>query len=235
VTWANGRAPATSLKLVAKGCTLLSPTALAWRNLVVVHSMMNDVLIKPASEYGAGMRDIPCQQVFWRAGQGDKAAIKQAHLDPDLDVTIAVPGSSSHGWGNRIDMLFDGHSPNAIDLSTAKRYGFTREFGSKDKNHFEHDRVTATAGVRNVDRVKLVAEFLNERHIGRTTNAVHTGDQNDRDFTWLVQHWGHLQKTYPVACREDGKRGPYTDASLHSTWVTLRDAWVKSRGLLRLT
>jgi hypothetical protein len=45
---------------------------------------------------------------------------------------------------NRIDLLFDGsQAPDAADLNLAKRFGFVREFGSADSNHFEHDGKTA--------------------------------------------------------------------------------------------
>jgi hypothetical protein len=143
VSHANGKIPPSDLSTVAIGVQLVTPAANAYRALVA-QAAHEHVSIKPAGGVGSGYRDIPLQELFYRASHGDRAAIAQTHLNPDDRTPIAAPGGSSHGWGDRIDLLFDGSAhPSSVDLNLAKRYGFVREFGSADPNHFEHDGKTA--------------------------------------------------------------------------------------------
>lgn len=139
----NGRIPADHLATVAVGVQLITGAANAYRALVA-QAAHEHVAIKPAPGVGSGYRDIELQELFYRASHGDKAAIKAVHFNTASRVKVAAPGGSSHGWGDRIDLLFDGsQTPDAADLNLAKRFGFTREFGSADSNHFEHDGKTA--------------------------------------------------------------------------------------------
>jgi hypothetical protein len=58
------------------------------------------------------------------------------NLNPANVVTLAKPGYSSHGFGDRFDC-----AAAALPwvLANGSRFGFTREFGAKDPNHFMHD------------------------------------------------------------------------------------------------
>jgi nucleoid-associated protein YgaU len=139
----NGRLPASDLATVAVGVRLITGAANAYRALVAQGSHEH-VAIKPAPGVGSGYRDLELQELFYRASRGDRAAIEQVHFNTSSTTKVAAPGGSSHGWGDRIDLLFDGsQTPDAADLNLAKRFGFTREFGSADSNHFEHDGKTA--------------------------------------------------------------------------------------------
>lgn len=63
------------------------------------------------------------------------------NLNPTSTVTFGRTGQS-HGWGNRVDIGGD----LAWAIATAALFGFTREYGTRDRNHFVHDGRTATAG-----------------------------------------------------------------------------------------
>jgi len=64
------------------------------------------------------------------------------NLNPDSVIGFSRYGQS-HGWGNR----FDANSA-AVPwlLKHAADYGWTREYGARDPNHFKHDGVTAIGG-----------------------------------------------------------------------------------------
>jgi hypothetical protein len=139
----NGQIPADQLATVAVGVQLITGAANAYRALVA-QAAHEHCAIKPAPGVGSGYRDLECQELFYRASHGDKKAADAVHFNTASTVKVAAPGGSSHGWGDRIDLLFDGsQTPDAADLNLAKRFGFTREFGSADSNHFEHDGKTA--------------------------------------------------------------------------------------------
>lgn len=139
----NGKIPASDLSTVAVGVQLLAGAANAYRALIV-QGAHEHVAIKPAAGVGSGYRDLAVQGEFFRASHGDAAAARAVSLNPASIIRVASPGYSSHGWGDRIDLLFDGSvQPSPVELNLAKRFGFTREFGSADPNHFEHDGKTA--------------------------------------------------------------------------------------------
>lgn len=143
MTYANGKIPVSDLTTIAVGVQLTTPTANAYRALIAQASHEH-VAIKPAPGVGSGYRDLALQELFYDASHGDKAAAAKVHFNTASTVKVAAPGGSSHGWGNRIDLLFDGsQTPDVTDLNLAKRFGFTREFGSADSNHFVHDGKTA--------------------------------------------------------------------------------------------
>lgn len=225
-----GYIPATALTTIAPGTQLLNSTATAWRKLAMVAQLDDGTKIRPVDSYGSGYRSWAIALDYYRAGQGDAAATARCGIDPKMQVSIAYP-PGSHGGATRIDMLFNGHSPTDKDIALAKRYGFTREFGTRDENHFQHDGVTAIHSTRTYDKVRLTARYLNERHLGRTTNASNNGFP-DGDFIWLVQHYGHMQHIYPVSCKEDGITGPYTEKAFDSIFYTINiDVW---KGILAL-
>jgi nucleoid-associated protein YgaU len=138
----NGRIPDDALTTIAVGERLLTGAATAYRALVA-QAAHEHVAIKLAPGVGSAYRDLDIQKAYWDADHGDKAAQKRTNHTPGK-VPVAAPGGSSHGWGDRVDLIFDGSSkPNSVHLNLAKRFGFVREFGSADANHFEHDGHTA--------------------------------------------------------------------------------------------
>jgi hypothetical protein len=64
------------------------------------------------------------------------------NLNPKSIIKFGRSGQS-HGWGNRIDV-----NSAAVPwmLRNATRFGWSREYGARDPNHFKHDGVTATGG-----------------------------------------------------------------------------------------
>ncbi len=64
------------------------------------------------------------------------------NLNPASTILFGRYGQS-HGWGNRIDV-----NSAALPwmLRNAARFGWTREYGTRDPNHFKHDGVTAAGG-----------------------------------------------------------------------------------------
>jgi nucleoid-associated protein YgaU len=139
----NGKIPATDLTTVAVGVQLVHGAANAYRALVA-QGAHEHIAIKPAPGVGSGYRDLAVQEEFYDAAHGNAAAARAVQLNTSSSINVAAPGFSSHGWGDRIDLLFDGsQNPTAVDLNLAKRFGFIREFGASDSNHFEHDGKTA--------------------------------------------------------------------------------------------
>lgn len=65
------------------------------------------------------------------------------NLNPKNSLKGASPGYSTHGWGNRWDVNSAGLN---WMIANGHRYGWTREFGTADPNHFKHDGRTATSG-----------------------------------------------------------------------------------------
>lgn len=219
-----GFIPATALSTISPGTQLVNSTAAAWRNMALAAELWDNTIIRPVDNYGSGYRSWAIALDYYHAGQGDIAACKRCNIDPNMKVNVAYP-PGSHGSGTRIDLLFNGHSPADKDIELAKRYGFTQEFGTRDENHFMHDGQTAIHGVRAYDSTRLVGRFLNQRHLGRTTDAERTGER-DANLIWLVQHYGHLQKIYPANCIEDGITGPHTEVALTTIWGGVKhDTW----------
>jgi hypothetical protein len=86
-------------------------------------------------------------------------------------VNIAAAGSSTHGFGNAIDI---GSFGAAWGTAGAKRadwlilhapeFGFFREFGERDPNHFHHDGFTAVAPIidsaSSGGLTKIVEDFM---------------------------------------------------------------------------
>jgi hypothetical protein len=57
-------------------------------------------------------------------------------------VSLAAPGNSTHGFGTRVDIGSFSGARAAWVLANCDRFGFTREFGAADPNHFKHNGVT---------------------------------------------------------------------------------------------
>jgi hypothetical protein len=60
-----------------------------------------------------------------------------------------------------------------------------------------------------VAEVRRIATYLNSLHLGRTSAAADDG-QAGENYYWMIQHWGHAERTYPKSCVEDGVPGDYT-------------------------
>jgi len=71
---------------------------------------------------------------FWNLNAGSK-------------IGLAGPGSSSHGTGTRFDAA---GGFNNFMLRRGRAFGYTREFGANDPNHWKHDGVTASANAGGV-------------------------------------------------------------------------------------
>lgn len=66
------------------------------------------------------------------------------NLDPTSSVPIAPAGSSTHGLGDRVDIVRGTAGDWAI--ANASRFGFVREFGDADPRHFRFTAPTWAAG-----------------------------------------------------------------------------------------
>lgn len=61
-------------------------------------------------------------------------------IDPDLAVNISAPGSSSHGFGTRVDLV---KGPARVWADARlPGFGFRKEFGDKDPGHWQFLRPT---------------------------------------------------------------------------------------------
>jgi hypothetical protein len=56
------------------------------------------------------------------------------NLDPESSVRLAPPGYSTHGLGDRVDIIVG--EARAWAIANARRFGFVREFGANDPGHF---------------------------------------------------------------------------------------------------
>lgn len=56
------------------------------------------------------------------------------NLDPGSSVQLAPVGYSTHGWGDRVDIIVGEAREWAI--ANAHKFGFVREFGAADPGHF---------------------------------------------------------------------------------------------------
>lgn len=201
----NGRLPATILTTLEPGFVLRKTTAVAYRNLEKLARLQLDTRATPVDSYGCGYRDIAIMTVYYRASQGDLAAKRIAGIDPAMTISVAAPPNSSHAQGTRADIAFNGTVPNEAHLELAARCGWTREFGTDDRHHFAHDGRTFT--VREEDKVRVLARYLNGRHLGRHTTADEDGKPGE-NFIWLLQAAGRADGIYPAPYRVDGDWEP---------------------------
>jgi hypothetical protein len=198
------------------GTPLLSSTHGALKSLALL-AEIHGITVRPAGGLGSGYRDLKTQQIFYDASRGNVADAKLADLNPDSRTAIAAPGGSSHGWGDRVDLLFNGSSdPSKLDLALANHFGFTREFQAADPNHFQHDGRTATGGPNPADWRRIVAHYLNGRQLGETTTTEQDGivdRSRPQHYTWEIQAAGMQDRLYPSPpYKHDGIPGPRTDS-----------------------
>lgn len=89
-----------------------------------------------------------------RSPRGSAARAKYA-LSAVSAVPVAYHPNGTHEHGDRFDL---GGAPiNDWVLDTLRKYGWTREFGGSDPNHFKHDGKTAT-GLLPSSKVYYVVE-----------------------------------------------------------------------------
>lgn len=140
---ANGRLTAAELTTVAPGLQLANHAANSYERMVAA-ALAHGWTITIALPYGA-YRSYAVQDGMHHAGSsaGTAAERRKYGLNPYSTVSIASAGLSSHGFGTRADLLFNGAMPNAAQIAFAATFGWTREFGAADPNHFMHDGVTA--------------------------------------------------------------------------------------------
>lgn len=160
---ANGCLTEAELVHVSPVETLSVLTARAYRHLVIAGQAAK-IKIALASP-GAAYRSLEVQKEMQEGSLGNVALAEKWGLNPNSSVPLAGPGYSSHGTGSRVDLLFNGSSdPSSAQLRLAAKFGFTREFGADDPNHFKHDGHTATDA--------LSAQQVAAAHLYPYTNGV---------------------------------------------------------------
>lgn len=129
----NGQVPSSDLVTVQSGIQLSRPTANAWFRMLQAGSSTGH-RIGVATPAG-GYRSL--------AVQADMRARPWLYnLSKQSTKKLAPTGQSTHGYGTRVDVVGD----LAWAIANGPRFGFFREFGASDPNHFKHDGVTATSG-----------------------------------------------------------------------------------------
>jgi|GEM_PF-6997078 len=132
----NGQLSDAELTVVGT-VRLATVTARAWQALAAAASDEAHVSVRIALPHG-GYRDLDAQ----RALHSGTAA-----SNPLSTIKIAAPGHSTHGFGNRVDVgSFHGIREKWL-LDNCRRFGFTREFGAADPNHFIHNGVVPASAV----------------------------------------------------------------------------------------
>lgn len=142
----TGRLPASTLQLVQAGIYLAKPQARALTRLQAAAKKLGHTVTvaRPAGGY----RPAAVQNAMHHAGSPDGTAAERIRwgLSTVSTVAIAEHPYGTHETGTRVDLLVDGRVCTAVwFIALAAQYGFTREFGASDPNHFEHDGRTATA------------------------------------------------------------------------------------------
>lgn len=209
---------ASQVRTVAPGMILVGPVARQMQALILLGAI-DGRRLTPAGRFGAGWRDLRTQRLFFDASRGNLAAIGTLHalgttIDPHLHVSVAMPGTSSHGDSTRVDVLFNGRNATGADIAWMASHNWDHEFGAADQNHFRWTG-TMSGAVATRTRNRVVAHFLNTRHLGRSTAADQDGDWPERsNMGWLLQTLGHEDGLYPTPKYTiDGIRGPRT------TWL----------------
>lgn len=131
---ANGEMPASLLVEVEPGLYLEAGTAAAYRRMKAAAASAGVTLTipRPAGAY---------RSLFVQQDMHDRPWLY--NLDPSSSVRIAPAGSSTHGLGDRVDIVRGAAGDWAI--ANAHRFGFTREFGAADPRHFRFNNPTWAA------------------------------------------------------------------------------------------
>lgn len=209
----NGRIPLSQLTDVYHGNLMINSVAVSVKTLIRIGKLEGITITTPeGGDRGiSGYRDLARQALFVAASKGNRAAAVRCNMDPSMKTNMGAVGYQSHGFGDRIDLLFNGDHPTALDLALVERYGGVQEFGDDDKNHMWFKR--AVSGVSDSDKNRIVAHFLNGQHLGRTTTTDKDGTWPVKsNFSWMVQEYGSKRKGwYPQPqFKIDGERGSRT-------------------------
>lgn len=122
----NGNVPKEKLVLVEPRVYLESETAKAYLKMK-----------KDAAVYGIKL-DIPAPAGGYRSREMQQSMHDNPiawNLDPNSSIPLAPVGSSTHGFGTRVDIVV-GKAREWV-IANHKRYGFIREFGKADPGHFK--------------------------------------------------------------------------------------------------
>lgn len=151
MSYENGKLPRKALMQVQKSDSLGDPllaldAGRAYRHLFIAFAKKHVALLIVDSN--GAYRDY--------ASQGDMHVHPgKYNLNPDSVVNLASAGNSSHGFGTAVDLLFDGSShPTDHQVAICNEFGWHRQFGADDPNHFRHDGRTAVTGVSRADCLK---------------------------------------------------------------------------------
>jgi hypothetical protein len=142
MAYANGRVPRSALRRAYKFnngtyALLATTTARDFKRLKAAAKKQlgrNIGIPAPAGAY----RSYATQASMHHAGSKDGTYADRVRwgLNPNSVVAIASAGYSTHGLGKSVDII--GTPMDDKFLALAKKYGFTRTFGSRDPNHFGH-------------------------------------------------------------------------------------------------
>lgn len=145
MTYPVGHIPASALQLVQTGIYLLKPQARALARLQAAAKKLGHTVTvaRPAG----GVRTEAVQNAMHHAGSaaGSRAEKERWGLSTVSTVAIATHPNGTHEHGDRVDLLVDRRICTQVwFIALAAKYGFTREFGASDPNHYRHDGKTAT-------------------------------------------------------------------------------------------
>ena len=130
----NGSLPASLLVEVEPGLSLEAATAEAYRRMKAAAAQDGVTLAipRPAGAY---------RSLFVQKDMRERGWLY--NLDPTSSVALAAPGYSTHGLGDRVDIVRGAAGDWAI--RNAHRFGFVREFGAADPRHFRFTKPTWAA------------------------------------------------------------------------------------------
>lgn len=130
----NGSLPASLLVEVEPGLSLEPATAEAYRRMKAAAAQDGVTLAipRPAGAY---------RSLFVQKDMRERGWLY--NLDPTSSVALAAPGYSTHGLGDRVDIVRGAAGDWAI--RNAHRFGFVREFGAADPRHFRFTKPTWAA------------------------------------------------------------------------------------------
>lgn len=191
----NGDIPPDRLVEVESGLYLEAGTAAAYKRMKTAAAADGVTLAipRPAGAY---------RSLFVQRDMRDRPWLY--NLDPTSTVPIAQAGQSTHGLGDRVDIVRGAAGDWAI--RNHARFGFVREFGASDPRHFryqsptwaattitpieEDDMYTEDAERRLMDRIEAEAEKLRPVRLyqwGTGIIAVGPGGQE-----WIVPSQAYI-------------------------------------------
>ena len=130
----NGDLPASLLVEVEPGLSLEPATAAAYKRMkdAAAQDGVTLAIPRPAGAY---------RSLFVQKDMRERGWLY--NLDPTSSVALAAPGYSTHGLGDRVDVVRGAAGDWAI--RNAHRFGFVREFGAADPRHFRFTKPTWAA------------------------------------------------------------------------------------------